>query len=110
MPARGAEPNVEIASQWWSELTNVMTPVAWRDHPHRFGVVFDGTLLALPQPETMAEHDYANGPHLEGTQLSFYPSAGGIVPPQPDGKYGLTLPDGKRVGDQGWLAESAAPV
>jgi hypothetical protein len=106
----GEEPNVKVASAWWPELTNVATPVAWRDHPHRFSVVYDGTLLALPHPQTMAEHDYAHGTQLEGTQLSFYPSADGVVPPQPAEEYGLTLPNGKRIGDQGWVADRAAPV
>lgn len=42
------EPNLEIASSWWTELPNKTTPVGWKDHLHKFIVRFDGTLIAVP--------------------------------------------------------------
>src|SRR5688500_14569003 len=104
------EPNVKIASEWWPELTNVVTPLAWRDHPHRFIVVFDGTLLALPQPQKLLRHKWDGGVPLEGVQLTFRPSADGVPPPAMTEQHPLTTPDGKRVGTQSWDANHAAPV
>src|SRR5829696_4907130 len=104
-----AEPNVALASQWWTELTNVVTPVAWRDHPHRFAVVYDGTIIALPQPHKLLRNEWDKGVPLEGVQLTFRPSADGVPPPALAQQGQLTLPNGKRVGDQGWT-EHATPV
>jgi hypothetical protein len=39
------EPNVDIASGWLHDLDNIWTPVGWPDHPCRFNVLFDGSLL-----------------------------------------------------------------
>ena len=55
------EPNVVVATKWWPELTNVVTPVAWRDHPHRFIIMYDGTLIALPFPQKLMEKFKAAG-------------------------------------------------
>src|SRR5687767_12536194 len=90
-----AEPNVETASEWWSDLTNVVTPVAWRDHPHRFTAIFDGTILALPQPHKLLRHRWEENAPLEGVQLTFRPSADGVppAPPSTTEQYPLTLPD-----------------
>lgn len=103
------EPNVNTASQWWTELTNVVTPIAWRDHPHRFCIIYDGTLIALPQSQKLLRHKWDVSQPLEGVQLTFRPSADGVPPPPPKQQTPLSLPNGKRTGDQGW-AEHATPV
>jgi hypothetical protein len=107
------ETSVEIARGWWPELTNVVTPVAWRDHPHRFCVMYDGTVLAMPDPQQLLRYERENSdlskkPH-DGVQLGFIASADGAEPAMPDAPYTLAMPDGKRVGDQGWL-DHPAPV
>ena len=42
------EPNFELASEWWADLWNIWTPVGWKDHLHRFNVLWNGTVLARP--------------------------------------------------------------
>ena len=104
------EPNVKTATEWWPQLTNVVTPVAWRDHPHRFIVLFDGTILALPQPQKLLRHPWDRGEPLEGVQITLRPTADGDVPTTaPAEQHPLALPNGKRVGDQGWT-DRATPV
>lgn len=43
-----AEPNVEVASAWWPEMENTWVSIGWKDHPLRFNVLDDGTLIAQP--------------------------------------------------------------
>jgi hypothetical protein len=102
------EPNVKLASQWWTELSNVVTPVGWRDHLHRFNIVYDGTILARP-PGKPGRFEGEADPIAEGVQLTFSPSADGAITPPPQEEYWLALPDGRHVGDQGWT-DHAAPV
>ncbi|WP_428939073.1 hypothetical protein [Fontivita pretiosa] len=109
MAQAAEEPSVALASTWWAELRNVVTPIAWRDHPHRFCVVYDGTIIGLPQPQKLLRHPWDTGQPLEGVQLGFYPSPDGTLPRQPTEQHQLALPNGNRVGDQGWH-ECAAPV
>src|SRR3954468_17981673 len=90
---RAQEPNVKLASTWWPDLTNVVTPVAWRDHPHRFCVVYDGTIIGLPVSEKLTRTRWGEGEPLEGIQLSFAPSDDGTPPPQRDQPEWLALPD-----------------
>lgn len=42
------EPNVELAKQWWPDLTDIWTPVGWKHHRFRYNVFFDGTIYADP--------------------------------------------------------------
>ena len=42
------EPNVEVASAWWPEMENTWVPIGWNDHPLRFNVLYNGTLIAQP--------------------------------------------------------------
>jgi hypothetical protein len=106
--ASADEPNVEIAKKWWPELTNVITPVGWRDHFHRFNLVYDGTIIARPpEKPPQPQGDFATP--LAGVQLRFSPSSDGKLPPAPPAEYTHTKPDGSRVGDQGWT-DAATPV
>jgi hypothetical protein len=43
-----AEPDFKTASGWWADLWNIWTPVGWKDHLHRFNVLWNGTVLAKP--------------------------------------------------------------
>jgi hypothetical protein len=45
---RLGEPNFEVACGWWADLWNIWTPVGWKDHLHRFNVLWNGTILANP--------------------------------------------------------------
>src|SRR5215208_1532394 len=90
-PARAEEPNIEVASRWWSELTNVITPVGWRDHLHRFNILYDGTILARP-PGKPGRFEGEKDPIAEGVQLTFVPSVDGRPPPARTDDYSLSLP------------------
>ena len=98
--ASPAEPNVEVASAWWPEMENTWVPIGWKDHPLRFNVLYNGTLIAQPVRYP------ARG---QGVQLTFLSSRDGEPPvsfgTQP---YQLRSRDGG-VGDQGW-SDNAAPV
>ena len=101
------EPSAQIATQWWPELRHVVTPVGWRDHLHRFHIVYDGTILARP-PRKPTRFQGEKDPESEGVQLSFIPSSDATVPKtRGDDDYRLALPDGSQVGRQGWLDEPA---
>src|SRR5512138_1982448 len=61
-----AEPNLELASQWWPELPNKWTTVGWRDHLYRFNVLFNGSLMNFPARQNRA------GSNEPGAQFTFY--------------------------------------
>ncbi|MEP0842484.1 MAG: hypothetical protein HRF43_07200, partial [Phycisphaerae bacterium] len=98
-PASGpAEPSVEVASAWWPEVENTWVPIGWKDHPLRFNVLDDGTLIAQPVRYP------SRG---QGVQLTFLPSRDGETP-----STAATRPyplRGGGVGDQGWN-DQPAPV
>lgn len=98
--AAPAEPNVDVATGWWPEVENTWVPIGWKDHPLRFNVLYNGTLIAQP---------VRNPSRGQGVQLTFLPSGNGQAPvsttTQP---YQLCSRDGG-VGDQGWT-DNAAPV
>jgi hypothetical protein len=100
------EANVELARKWWPELTNVITPVGWRDHFHRFNIVYEGTIIARP-PTKPPQPDKDQSDPLAGVQLAFWPV--------PDSKtrapttQEMIEMNGKHVGDQGW-ADGPTPV
>lgn len=98
--ASPVEPNIEIASAWWPEMENTWVPIGWKDHPLRFNVLYNGTLVAQPVRYP------ARG---QGMQLSFLVSRSGELPATTGLKpYPLRSQDGG-VGDQGWT-DNAAPV
>src|SRR5512143_1370116 len=98
-----AEPNMETALGWWSELPNKWTPVGWKDHLFRFNVLFNGTIMAEPAPVTagLSPNRRTEAWKGQGVQLEFIPSA--------DGGFGdfPAQDDGRVV--QGWN-EGHAPV
>ncbi len=98
--APAPEPDAHIASGWWPEFENVWTPIGWKDHPLRFNVIYNGTLVAAPVRYP------SRG---QGVQLTFLPSRDGVPPrPTTTQPYQLRARDGG-VGDQGWN-DGAAPV
>ena len=42
------EPTFETTRQWWPDTPNIWTPLGWKDHPFRFNVLWNGTVLADP--------------------------------------------------------------
>jgi hypothetical protein len=95
-----SEPNVEVASAWWPEMENTWVPIGWKDHPLRFNILYNGTLVAQPVRYP------ARG---QGVQLTFLPSRDGELPLSNSSRpYQLRSRDGG-VGDQGW-SDNAAPV
>jgi len=43
-----AEPDMETALAWWTDLPNKWTVIGWKDHLFRYNVLFNGTLIAQP--------------------------------------------------------------
>ncbi|MCI0534436.1 MAG: hypothetical protein L0Z50_04345 [Verrucomicrobiales bacterium] len=64
-----AEPNFQIASEWWADLPNIWTPVGWKDHLFRFNVLWNGSILAKPNMNRRSQ-SWAG----QGLQLSVTPS------------------------------------
>ncbi len=95
-----AEPSADVACGWWPEMENTWVPIGWKDHPLRFNVLDNGTLIAQPVRYP------SRG---QGLQLTFLASRDGEPPAstatQP---YPLHTRDGE-VGEQGWT-DNAAPV
>lgn len=42
------EPDFETACAWWADLTDIWTPVGWKDHLFRFNVFWNGMIMAQP--------------------------------------------------------------
>lgn len=106
--ADAAEPTADSASEWWPRLTNVYTPVGWKNHLFRFNVFYNGMVMADPCPEH-------GSPVLQpwrgqGAQLSILPSEHGLDPARwQAGTYQMTGDNGRRWGYQG-LLERPTPV
>ena len=97
-----AEPDAATAALWWPPQRNVWTPIGWKDHLFRFNVLYNGTVIAQPDPvgrEVTAK--WAS----QGVQLTVSPSATGEPPAQLRREpYQLcSLPD-RGLGLQGWNA------
>ncbi len=67
-----AEPTAQIACGWWPDLRDYWTPIGWEDHPLRFNVLFNGTIIANPNP--WGRLPMFNG---LGVQLTIVPSPNG---------------------------------
>ncbi len=108
------EANFEHAKHWWPPLRNVWTPVGVKNHPFRFTVLYNGTIIA----DTHPLRSMPAGPIKEylipyigqGVQLSLTPTFDGSLPPAIQHSYQLSSrPDGG-VGMQGWDDDRATPV
>lgn len=102
------EPNIEIARQWWGPLTNMYTPIGWKNHCFRFNVFYNGMIMADPRPEHAS-------PALDpwrgrGVQVTISPSEHGLDPNRwRIGTYQMTTDNGRRWGHQG-LLDHPTPV
>lgn len=100
------DPNSAIASTWWPALRNTWTPIGVKNHPFRFNVLYNGTVIADPHPlRDIGGHPIKTylAPFADfGVQMTFSPSIDGQLPPVRTQPYQLSaLPDGG-VGMQGW--------
>ncbi len=66
------EPTAEMACGWWPDLRDYWTPIGWEDHPIRFNVLFNGTIVADTNP-------WGRLPMFKGlgVQLTVVPSPNG---------------------------------
>ncbi len=69
------EANYKTACQWWTEIPNKWTPVGWRDHLHRFNVLWNGHVLAEPAVNRRTAR-WAG----KGLQCGIVPSRNGDLP------------------------------
>src|SRR5688500_13235283 len=101
------EPTVQTALHWWTPQQNVWTPIGWKEHLHRFQVVYNGHLLVTPAGKLLKPHttQYAD----RQFQVNAYPSPDGTLPPMPTQDQKLKLIDGG-LGLQGWREDRVAPV
>src|SRR5688500_16444729 len=106
-PHGGHEPDVKSALQWWTPQQNVWTPIGWKEHLHRFQVVYNGHLLVTPAGKLLKPHTkkYVG----RDFQVNAYPSPDGALPPMPAEDEKLKLLDGG-LGIQGWREDHVAPV
>lgn len=108
------EADFETAQNWWPPLRNVWTPVGVKNHPFRFTVLYNGTIVADPHPiqDSMGRpiKEYLKPYAGQGVQLTLRPSLDGSLPTSTDQPYQLSsLPDGG-VGLQGWNDHHPTPV
>lgn len=97
------EPTFESASQSWTDIPNIWTPLGWKDHLFRFNVLWNGALYALPNLNRRTEQ-WAG----QGVNLTFVPSTDvQNVPPQFGWPTSVMQDDG--LVRQGWN-EGDAPV
>jgi len=101
------EPNVKTALMWWTPQQNVWTPIGWKEHLHRFQVVYNGHLLVTPAGRLLKPHTkkYVG----KDFQINAYPSPDGALPAMPKEDQKLKLLDGG-LGIQGWREDHEAPV
>ena len=115
LPRAGAdEANFQIAKNWFPPLRNVWTPVGVKNHPFRFTLLYNGTILA----DTHPIRDMGAGrikeyldPYIgQEVQLTLTHSLDVALPAAVDHSYQLSSrPDGG-VGMQGWDDAHATPI
>ncbi|RIK87892.1 MAG: hypothetical protein DCC67_01325 [Planctomycetota bacterium] len=108
------EPSFESAKNWFPPLRNVWTPVGLKNHPFRFTLLYNGTVVAEPHPFRGSMHgptkQYLDPFAGQGVQLTLTPSFDGALPAAIGHSYQLSSrPDGG-VGMQSWNDAHAAPV
>lgn len=102
------EPDYETALSWWPEMTNVWTPMGWRNHLFRFNVFYGGWIMADPQPEKDIKllDPWAG----LGVQLDVMPSENGLDPYRfRGGTFQMSVNCSRRTGYQG-LLDHPTPV
>lgn len=66
-PAKSAEPNIEMAKQWWPEMSNKWTVVGWKDHILRFNVLHNGAIV-----NHASWMDRLRGPHPDPNCMFYF--------------------------------------
>ena len=112
--AGAEEASFETAKNWFPPVRNVWTPVGVKNHPFRFTLLYNGTIIAETHPLRAMPagpiKEYLNPYIGQGVQLTLTPSFDGSIPQRSDHSYQLSSrPDGG-VGMQGWDDEHATPV
>ncbi|WP_419993490.1 hypothetical protein [Streptomyces boninensis] len=110
------EPDIELARLWWPQPRGVWTPVGWRDHIHKFSVLYTGSLFCEPGVALNGPRESVK-PYLgQGFQLTTRPwPEPGVYPwPEPElhpkrEEYRVYQRD-LGAGLQGWQEDHAAPV
>ena len=96
------EPDFKTACGWWSELPNKWTPIGWRDHMHRFNVLWNGSVLATVSGRQERTKAWKDEPALH---LNLAPAASPEVEPS----NWSPSASSRRVDDgmirQGWLKD-----
>ncbi|WP_165219650.1 hypothetical protein [Aquisphaera insulae] len=110
----GGEPSFESAKHWLPPMRNVWTVVGLPNHPMRFDVIYNGTIVADPHPLREINgrriKTYLDPFTGKGVQLTITAAPDGNLPPRVDHPYQLSSrPDGG-VGMQAWDDSHAAPV
>ncbi|MCD4770037.1 MAG: hypothetical protein K8R35_07720, partial [Bacteroidales bacterium] len=109
------EPTANIACNWWGDLTNVWTPIGWKNHLFRFDVLYNGTVIAHPLEKPFGKVKPHIKPYAgQGVILTFLPSpscyVGSVNTRKISGagreQYSISGTD-TIPGDQGWNDESA---
>lgn len=112
--AEAGEPDFEAAKNWLPAMRNVWTAVGLPNHPFRFNVLYNGTIVADPHPlrdiNGTRIKTYLDAHVGRGVQLSVTASPDGKLPPRAEHSFQLSSrPDGG-VGMQAWDDSHAAPV
>ena len=108
------EPDFLKACEWWTDLSNIWTPIGWKNHLFRFNVFWNGTIMAEPAPTHhrtfILPHAFDLPPHERlknyedlGIQLSFAPFQPGYI------RYYFPIHDNGMV-KQGWVEKSPTPI
>ena len=102
--AAPAEPNLQLAEQWWPDLTDYWTPVGWKHHRFRYNVFFDGTIYADPSLSQTAKEWTG-----QGVQIRVLPLPAGDTAPYERMRAERYALEDDRRSRQGWT-ENSAPV
>ncbi|HLA40075.1 MAG TPA: hypothetical protein VJ417_08765 [Candidatus Glassbacteria bacterium] len=101
------EPDAAMARALWPPQQNVWTPLGWKDHLFRFNVLYNGTLLANPDPQRREVTSAWAGLDL---QLTVTPSVDNKIPEAAAGEpFQLSDTPDQGLGIQGWQ-DSVTPV
>ncbi len=108
------EPDFQTAKGWFPPMRNVWTAVGMPNHPFRFTLLYDGSVVAethpLPNINGAPIKSYLDPFAGQGVMLSVTSAPDGKLPPPRDHAHQMSgLPDGG-VGMQGWDDSHAAPL
>ncbi len=91
------EADFETAARWWSDLPSIYTTLSWKDHFFRFNVLWNGTLLALPNLNRRGEAWTG-----QETQIAFAPNYTAQFPGVDSAESYAYLSHDDNLCNQGW--------